>query len=235
MPAVTNDLVSPSHLATRTPAIVIASPPSRARSAQETPFFGDANLFAALRRHLIPELISHNAKRRTIRIWSAACAGGQEPYSIAMLIRESFPQLADWTIQIVASDISKELLHRARAGVYGSGEIRRGLDRHQLPRFLDRKGDYWQFKQELRDLVEFYHLDLTHPWPYLGQFDITVLTNVLDRFDRQTQTDVLKRVRGTLRPDGYLLIGAAESLVDLCVPYQRYAIDHTVAYRPSTI
>lgn len=207
---------------------------AEAVTVNETRFFRDEHLFETFRHHIVPELIKRNAKRKEIRIWSAACSSGQEPYSIAMVLHEHFPQLADWRIKIVASDLSLQMLERVRAGTYSQLEVGRGLPTKKLVQYFDRAGGVWQAKKVLRDMVEVHHVNLTRNWPYLGQFDLALVRNVLIYFDRQTKTNILKRIRGALRPDGYLFIGAAETLLGLSVPYQRTQIDATVSYRPTT-
>ncbi|MCA9135914.1 MAG: protein-glutamate O-methyltransferase CheR [Planctomycetales bacterium] len=206
---------------------------AEAVTVNETRFFRDEHLFEALRSYIIPELIRKNAKRKEIRIWSAACSSGQEPYSVAMVLREYFPQLSDWRINIVATDLSLQMLQRVQAGTYSQLEVSRGVSPKNLVRFFDRSGAGWQIKQELRDMIEVQRVNLTRPWPYMGQFDIALVRNVLIYFDRQTKNDILKRVRGALRPEGYLFIGAAETLIGLSVPYQRREIDATIIYRPT--
>lgn len=208
---------------------------AQAVMVNETSFFRDPGFFETLRTTILPELIRRNARRREIRIWSAACSSGQEPLSIAMLIREHFPNLADWNIRIVASDISEAMLQRVLAARYSQLEVSRGLNPHRLVRFFDRSGNAWKAKQELCEMIEVHPVNLVQRWPYLGQFDIALLRNVLIYFNSETKTDILKRARGALRPEGYLFVGAAETLIGLRVPYQRKQIDATVSYRPTAV
>ncbi len=208
---------------------------AEAVTINETSFFRDVHLYKALHQTVIPELIRAKSKQKELRIWSSACSSGQEPYSIAMVLQDHFPQIADWNLQIVATDLSEEMLRRSREGRYSQLEVNRGLPAKQLVRFFERKGPHWQAKTELRKMILHRRLNLVEPWPYLGQFDIVLLRNVLIYFDQDVKTDILKRVKGTLRPEGYLFVGSAETLLGLGVPYHRKEIDATICYRPTFV
>ncbi|MCS7466018.1 protein-glutamate O-methyltransferase CheR [Stieleria sp. ICT_E10.1] len=204
-------------------------------AVNETSFFRDASVFETLAKRVLPQIVADNSNRKQLRIWCAACSSGQEPYSIAMLLEDHFSHLHDWDIRITASDLSEKMIKRARLGTFSALEIARGLPAAQLLRHFDRRGAAWQAKPELRERIEFHRINLARPWPYLGQFDVVLARNVLLYFDQPTKQDILKRLRGAMRPDGYLVIGAAETLIGLCVPYQRKEIDDIVYYRPSAI
>ena len=206
---------------------------AEAVTVNETSFFRDMHLFETLGKSILPELILKNSARKEIRIWSAACSSGQEPLSIAMVIRESFPHFSDWKFQIVATDLSKEMIQKARVAEFSQMEINRGLPMKQLVRFFHRNGETWQAKDELRNIIEHRHLNLTHEWPFMGQFDIILIRNVLIYFDQQTKAGILSRIHRALRPDGYLFIGAAETTIGLGVPFKRQEINGTVSYRPT--
>ena len=206
---------------------------AEAVTVNETSFFRDVHPFEALKDSIIPELIKRNRSTKSIRFWSAACSCGQEPYTIAMVIRENFPQLKDWKIEIVATDISDEMLEKSRAGEYSQLEVNRGLPVRKLVRFFERKGSAWQTKQELRDIINFKKLNLTNTWPPLGQFDVVFIRNVLIYFDQKMKSEILKRVRRVLRQDSYLFIGSAETTIGLSIPFQREEIDATICYRPN--
>lgn len=206
---------------------------AEAVTVNETSFFRDAHPFEALKKKIIPDLVAANQSRREIRIWCAACASGQEPYTLAMVIRENFPQLSNWNIKIIATDISNEMLDKCRSGEYSQLEVNRGLPARTLVRFFDRSGSQWRAKPELRNMIEFSRLNLTSPFASLGQFDIVFIRNVLIYFDKPTKQDILTRVRGVLRPDSYLFIGSVESTIGFNVPYRREEIDATVCYRPN--
>ncbi|QEG01738.1 Chemotaxis protein methyltransferase Cher2 [Stieleria maiorica] len=208
---------------------------AEAVTVNETSFFRDANVFETIAHRVLPKIIANNADRKHLRIWCAACSCGQEAYSMAMLLGEHFADLDDWDIRITASDLSQNMIRRAELGAFSELETARGLPPQKRLRYFDRHGTAWQAKPELRQRIQFHRINLLRPWPYLGPFDLVLLRNVLLYFDPPTKQDILKRLRGAMRPDGYLFIGAAETLIGLCVPYQRKEIDDTVHYRPAAI
>ena len=181
-----------------------------AMTTNETLFFRDRHPFDALREHVLPGLIKERASRSALRIWSAACSTGQEPYSLAMMLRDSFPQLSNWRIDIIATDIAPSILERAREGIYSSFEVQRGLPIHLLVKHFDQIGDRWQVKQELRRMVTFQSFNLLGDPSALGTFDIVLCRNVLIYFDQPTKAAVLERIAKRLTPAGTLLLGAAE-------------------------
>lgn len=181
-----------------------------AMTTNETRFFRDEATFALLAEEVLPVMIARNAASKTLRIWSAACATGQEPYSVAMLLHEKFPQLAGWEVQILATDLSRDVLRRAEAGRYRRVEVGRGLSAAQLDEHFAHSDDLWSIKPYLRSRVEFRYHNLTQPWPRLPEFDIALLRNVLIYFDAATKRSVLERMWRQLSPDGYLFLGASE-------------------------
>lgn len=184
---------------------------AEAMTIQETYFFRDPWFYAALRDEVLPALIRARAGERTLRIWCAASATGQEIYSVCLLLREHFPQLADWTLDIVATDFSDSALAHARAGSYSQMEVNRGLPAALLMKYFTRQGLRWQIKPEIRDMVHFGHLNLVGAWPVLPCFDLVLLRNVLIYFDEGTRRDVLTGVQQQLRDDGVLFMGGTES------------------------
>jgi chemotaxis protein methyltransferase CheR len=207
---------------------------AEAVTVNETSFFRDGHPFDALRTSIIPELVRKNEAKRSIRIWCAACSSGQEPVSIAMTIREGFPALSNWKIDILATDLSEEVLVKCRRGSYSQLEVNRGLPARKLVHFFERSGVKWQAKPKIRNRITYQRLNLTKPLPFIGQFDIVFIRNVLIYFDQPTKTDILKRVHKTLIPGGYLFIGSAETVIGMGLPYRREEIDATVCYRPTT-
>jgi chemotaxis protein methyltransferase CheR len=181
----------------------------------ETSFFRDLHPFEALRTSVIPGLIAKRAAERTLTIWCAATASGQEPYSIAMLLREHFPQLAGWKVMLVASDISEAMLSRARAGAYSQIEINRGLPAPLLVKYFRRIDGEWQIAEDMRRAIDFRRVNLTAAWPFLPAMDIIMMRNVLIYFDVPTKKAVLARVRRQLRPGGFLFLGGGESTLNL--------------------
>lgn len=177
----------------------------------ETSFFRDCYPFEALRTSVIPALIQARSSKRAINIWSAGCSTGQEPYSIAMLIRESFPELSTWTIRLIASDLSKRSLDRAQQGLYSNLEMSRGLTPNLRDRYFHQAGKFWQLKDEIRKMVEFWQLNLIHPWNSLPEMDIIFLRNVLIYFDSNTKRAILNKIQRHLQQDGYLFLGSGET------------------------
>jgi chemotaxis protein methyltransferase CheR len=181
----------------------------------ETSFFRDKQPFETLKSLVLPTLIESRKNVRTLNIWCAACSSGQEPYSIAMLIREQFPILRNWQIRILASDISGKILTRGRSGYYSSLEINRGLTVALRDRYFQRQGRGWVIDDEIRQMVEFFQMNLIHPWTSLPQLDILFLRNVLIYFGTDTKQEILSKVRRQLKPDGYLFLGSGETTIHI--------------------
>ena len=190
-----------------------------AMTTNETLFFRDRHPFEALRKHILPALIQERGSQRALRFWCAACSTGQEPYSIAMLLRDSFPELAGWRIEIIATDIAPTVLERAREGAYTAFEAQRGLPIHLLVKHFDQIGERWQIKPEVRSMVTFKVFNLlTDPAP-LGQFDVVFCRNVLIYFDQPTKAAVLERIARRLAPAGALILGGAESVFGISATF----------------
>lgn len=206
---------------------------AEAVTVNETSFFRDQHVFDALKTDILPELIAKNEASRSLRIWCAACSSGQEPHTLAIVIRENFPQLANWRIEILATDLSEEMLAKSSSGEYTQLEVNRGLPARKLVRFFERNGSVWRAKEELRSMIKHRRLNLTQAFPQMGQFDIVMIRNVLIYFDQPTKTQILKKIGRALRSDGYLFIGSAETLIGLGLPYQRQEINGTISYRPT--
>jgi chemotaxis protein methyltransferase CheR len=186
-----------------------------AMTTNETSWFRDSHPFEALRSTLLPELISRRTATRRITIWSAACSTGQEPYSLAMMLLDSFPELASWRIEILASDISHEAVARARSGRYSQLEVQRGLDQATLGAHFTRDGSDWVVSDQVRRMVRFGVINLVGAWDQVPLADIVMLRNVMIYFDIATKTKVLGRMRDQLRPDGYLFLGNAETTLNV--------------------
>lgn len=202
-----------------------------AMTTNETLFFRDLHPFEALRTRLVPDLLQARAAQRSLRIWCGAASTGQEPYSVAMTLCESFPQLATWDVKIVATDLNSAVLERARAGRYRQLEVNRGLPVKFLLKYFDRQGAEYQLKPEVRNLVTFKELNLLDNWSHLGEHDIIFLRNVLIYFDVETKRRILGRVRRTLRKDGVLVLGGAETTTNLDDGYVPLRIGNGVYYQ----
>jgi chemotaxis protein methyltransferase CheR len=197
-----------------------------ALTTNETSFFRDDRAFEALRTVLIPKLLSGRSDRRLV-IWCAAAASGQEPYSIAMLLREYFPTV---TARIIASDISREMLARTSAGVYSQFEVNRGLPAALLGKHMVQQGADWKARPELRAMLELREINLTAPFPSLPPVDILLVRNVLIYFDATRKQDILARMRWTLASDGVLILGGTEATLGVDVELERCTADNKAAW-----
>ena len=202
-----------------------------AMTTNETLFFRDVHPFEALRTSILPELLPQRAAVKQLRIWSAACSTGQEPYTIAMLLRESFPELASWRVEIVATDLSTDVLAKAREGVYGQIEVNRGLPAKLMVKYFKKQGVDWRIDDAIRAMVDFRELNLAERWPAMGPFDVVFLRNVLIYFDSETKKAILGRVRTVLKSDGCLFLGAAETTMNLDDGYERLQLGKSGCYR----
>lgn len=198
----------------------------------ETLFFRDPYFFDALREEVIPELITARARRRRLRIWSSACSSGQEAYSVAILLQEHFPELRNWDLKIVASDVSREMVERTRKGVFSSMEVRRGLAPELRARYFDNVTDGVVAKKQLRTMIETRQLNLADAWSRFETFDLVMLRNVLIYFDLPTKKKVLARMRKSLASDGFLVLGGGESTFQIDTSWTKAQRGRAVLYRP---
>ncbi len=186
----------------------------------ETSFFRDRLLFAALGERLLPQLFAVRAPTHRLRIWCAGCSTGQEPYSVAMVIDEALRQRPGWRVEIVATDLSRPVIEQAQRGVYSQFEVQRGLPVALLLRHFDRRDGVWQVSEALRSKVTFRTQNLMSI-PYdTGPFDIVFCRNVLFYLDADKKRQVLRRLSGVLADDGLLVLGGAERIGDMCPPLQ---------------
>ena len=199
----------------------------------ETSFFRDLRPFEALTHTVVPELLQKRAALRTLNIWCAACSSGQEPYSIAMILREHFPMLALWRLNFISSDISEQILRRAESGRYSQHEVNRGLPAALLLKYFDKEGHDWQLTDEIRQMVTFRVINLDDNWPFLPEMDIIFLRNVMIYFDVETKKAILQKVRCLLKPDGYLFLGGAETTLNLDPAFDRVEANSASYYQLS--
>lgn len=205
-------------------------------TTNETLFFRDESPFEALRHKALPELIDAKVKTafpRRIRIWSAACSTGQEPYSIAMTLHDLIPDIHSWDISILATDICDSAIEQASKGEYSSFEVERGMKPQYLERFLARRHGNWKVRDEIRALVAFRHLNLMSPFTGLGPFDVVFCRNVAIYFTPEGRRGVFQRIAQTLTRDGYLFVGCAESLADLGPQFTPHHHCRGMFYRPN--
>jgi chemotaxis protein methyltransferase CheR len=191
---------------------------AEAMTINETSFFRDSRPFELLRAELLPKLIVARRPVRRLRFWSAACSTGQEAYSLAMLLIEHFPMLADWNLCIEGTDICLDVVERAQAGRYRRIEINRGLPARYVVRYFDRHGEDWEVKPEVRRLCHFRHANLcARPFPFSrasDRFDVIFLRNVMLYFAQETRRPLLANIHRLLAPDGILFLGSAEQPAD---------------------
>lgn len=207
---------------------------AEAMTINETSFFRDCRPFELLRAELLPRLIEARRVSRSLRIWSAACSTGQEAYSLAILVREYFPQLAGWNIRIEGTDIAFEVVQRARQGRYYRIEMNRGLPARFIVRYFDRQDEDWIAKPELRQMCHFRQVNLcVPPLPFHRLFDVILLRNVMLYFAQQTRSTLLTRIHDLLAPDGILLLGSAEQPADLSL-WTPVLTSGTCYFRPRT-
>jgi chemotaxis protein methyltransferase CheR len=182
-----------------------------AMTTNETSFFRDNIPFETLRKIVFPDLFQRRANSKWLNIWSAGCAGGQEPYSVAMLLCEDFSDRRDWNIRLIGSDLSSEILDKARTGRFTQVEVERGLPAPLLQKYFHRRDKTWQLNESVRNMVEFRQFNLHGDWPALPAMDIILLRNVMVYFDLPARKSILRKIRQVMRPDGYLLLGGAET------------------------
>jgi len=202
-----------------------------AMTTNETSFFRDVHPFTALAEHVLPDVIRARSNERSLTIWSAACSSGQEPYTIAMLIHDLIGADPSWRVRLLATDISPAMLARTREGVYTQFEVNRGLPANRLVRHFRRVGLDWQIDDVLRRMVETRLMNLDRDFGPMPQMDIVFMRNVLIYFDLATKRQILARVRRVMRPDGYLVLGGAETTLNIDDSFERVQIDRTPVYR----
>jgi len=188
---------------------------TEAMTTNESSFFRDQKPFDQFKSVVLPMLLANRQGKRHIRIWSAACSSGQEPYSLAMLLNEEGPKLAGWTFEIVATDLSGEMVNKAKAGIYTQFEVQRGLPITYLVKYFKQVGDKWQLNDDIRRKIQYREFNLLTDLSPLGQFDVIFCRNVLIYFDQPTKAKVLEGMAKLLPPDGVLYLGGAETVLGI--------------------
>ncbi len=186
-----------------------------AMTTNESFFFRDIKPFEQFKAFVLPQLLRTRAATRSIRIWSAACSSGQEPYSLAMILAEQRAQLQGWRVEIVATDLSTEILDKAQTGLYSQFEVQRGLPIQLLVKYFKQQGDRWQIDEAIRAMVQFRPFNLLDDMAPLGRFDVVFCRNVLIYFDQRTKALVLDRLSRQMAADGYLYLGGAETVLGI--------------------
>jgi chemotaxis protein methyltransferase CheR len=191
-----------------------------AMTTNETFFFRDNKPFDAIRKDILPQLIERRKSAKSLRIWCAAASTGQEPYSIAMLLKEYGAQLNDWRLSILGTDVSGEALKRAEAGNYSQFEVQRGLPAQLLIKYLHKEEKYWMINSELKSMIRYKKLNLLSSFESLGKFDIVFCRNVLIYFEVETKRQILERISRQMPPDGILVLGSAETVLNVSDHFQ---------------
>ncbi|WP_417667592.1 CheR family methyltransferase [Roseibium sp.] len=186
-----------------------------AMTTNESFFFRDKTPFDHFNETMLPALLEARARTKTLKIWCAAASSGQEPYSLGICIKEAGSKLSGWRTRILGTDLSLEVLEKAKAGLYSQFEVQRGLPIQMLLKYFDQKGDMWQINPDMRAMIEWRKLNLLDSFSHLGEFDILFCRNVLIYFDQQTKSEILDRLAKMVPEDGYLVLGAAETVVGL--------------------
>ncbi|CDL00137.1 Chemotaxis protein methyltransferase [Magnetospirillum gryphiswaldense MSR-1 v2] len=213
---------------------------TEAMTTNESFFFRDIKPFDQFKAMVLPQLLANRAQKKSFRIWSAASSSGQEAYSLAMILKEEGAKLAGWKIEIVGTDISTEMLEKAKAGLYSQFEVQRGLPIQYLVKYFKKTNEMWQIDSSIRAMVQFREYNLLHDLKTLGQFDVVFCRNVLIYFDQPTKSRVLENVAKIMPDDGLLYLGGAETVLGISdkfkpVPEQRgiYSVTRAGAAAPA--
>ncbi len=185
-----------------------------AMTTNETFFFRDRTPFDLFKNEMLPHMKTARRREKKLRIWCAAASMGQEPYSISMLLKED-PSMAGWRTEILGTDISNEALEKAKAGLYSQFEVQRGLPVQLLVKYFKQHGDMWQLDSAIRAMVQYKNFNLLNSFTLHGRFDIVFCRNVLIYFDQPTKKDILERIAKQMPEDGFLVLGAAETVIGI--------------------
>lgn len=226
-----NDFVE--HLQKSPPGSPMHAKAVEALTTNETSFFRDNYPFETLRNHILPKLLEQCAPKKCLNIWSAASSTGQEPYSVAILLKEHFSKWADWNISILATDLSPTVLEQAEKATYSDLEVSRGLPPELKAKYFTKKGGQWILNAEVRKLVQFRPMNLIKPWPILPLFDLILIRNVLIYFDVETKKSILKKIRLCLQPNGYMMLGGSETTMNLDADWQPFTMGKSTVYQPA--
>jgi len=205
-----------------------------AMTTNETFFFRDKVPFDNFRDVIMPEVLKARGARKSIRIWCAAGSTGQEPYSLALCLKEMSASLAGWRVEIIATDLSREVLEKSKAGIYNQFEVQRGLPAQLLVKYFKQIGELWQISPEIRAMVQHRQLNLLHDFSQLGVFDVIFCRNVLIYFDQDTKINTFGRLADAMESGGFLVLGAAETVVGLTNAFKPFPNKRGL-YQPSAV
>lgn len=192
-----------------------------------TSFFREKHHFEYLEEVIIPQIISQNDGRKRIRIWSAGCSTGEEPYTIAMVLKKAVPNISTWDVKILATDLDSNVVATAKAGIYAEERIE-GIHASLKKKWFTRREDQVQVSSELKELITFNQLNLMHDWPFKGSFDLIFCRNVVIYFSKDTQRGLVTRYADYTRDDGHLFLGHSESLFKVS---ERYKLIRNTMYQ----
>jgi chemotaxis protein methyltransferase CheR len=218
----------------RSGSTVFTSQVVEAMTTNETFFFRDKVPFDHFRESIMPEIIKARGSRKSIRIWCAAGSTGQEPYSLAMCLKEMGAALSGWRLEILATDLSQEVIEKSKAGIYSQFEVQRGLPIQMLVKYFKQTGELWQINADMRAMVQHRQLNLLHDFSQLGVFDVIFCRNVLIYFDQETKVNIFNRLAKAIEPDGFLVLGAAETVVGLTDVFKPFP-ERRGLYRPNSL
>lgn len=202
-----------------------------AMTTNETSFYRDIAPFDCLKQKVLPEVMAARASSRKLDLWCGASSSGQEPYSILILLKDSFPELETWNLRLLATDLSSNMVERTREGQYTQLEVNRGMPAKLMVKYFDRKGMKWQVKPDVRKLLEAREMNLIDRWPPMGKMDIVFLRNVLIYFDVPTKAAILGKIKNILAPDGFLFLGGAETTIGVDDSFERIEFPNASCYR----
>ena len=205
-----------------------------AMTTNETFFFRDKVPFEHFRNLIMPQMLRSRANRKSVRIWCAAGSTGQEPYSLAMSLKEMGAALGGWRIEIVATDLSQAVLEKSKAGLYSQFEVQRGLPIQLLVKYFKQVGELWQINPDIRAMVQHRQFNLLHDFSQLGVFDLIFCRNVLIYFDQETKTNIFNRLAKAVEPDGFLVLGAAETVIGLTTVFKPL-VEQRGVYQPNEV
>lgn len=205
-----------------------------ALTTNETLFFRDAHPFESLRKEILPSIIQRRRPFKSLRILSAACSTGQEPYTVAMILAHYFKEVLSWDLTFIGTDYSERVLEKARAAKFSQLEVTRGLPAIYLAKYFRRQGSEWLLHDKIRDMVQFQQQNLVKPWRGIGTFDLILCRNVLIYFSQDNKCYALREAAGCLDPDGVLILGSTESILGLDLPLEQRVFGASKVYQNKT-